>query len=173
MLPVYRTRFEELAHATDTLLSAVEALPKPYARPADGGWSGVQVVRHLIGAEAGITALLEKQVAKPADQLPTAGLKSWFRSRLMTWMMARPDKRFKAPARLGEPSAEETEIERLRNEWAVVRQRLGRVLVSFPASHRSRAVFQHPRAGWLTITQTLRFMIDHVQHHQQQVSRLK
>ncbi len=172
MHPSYRTSFDELAHATDALLAAVAALPDPCAAPAEGGWSGAQVVRHLIGAETGITALLEKQATKPADQLPSAGLKSCFRSRLMTWMMAQPDKRFKAPARLGEPTAEAVEVERLRQEWATTRQKLGRVIVSFPVSHRSRAVFQHPRAGWLTLQQTLRFMIDHVQHHQQQVKRL-
>ena len=106
MLPAYRTHFETLTAATEALLAAVAALPHPSARPADGGWSGTQVVRHLLGAETSITQLLEKQAAKPAAELPTAGLKSWFRARLMSWMLARPNGRFKVPARLGEPLGE-------------------------------------------------------------------
>ncbi len=172
MLPVYRARFDELATATEDLLAAVAALPHPTTPPEHGGWSGIQVIRHLLGAETGITALLEKQAAKPAAELPAAGLKNWLRSRLMSWMLARPNKRFKVPARLGEPAAEEANVEQVRREWADLRQRLAQLLARFPASHNAKAVFEHPRAGWLTLAQTLRFMTDHVRHHQQQVARL-
>ena len=173
MLPAYRTHFETLTAATEALLAAVAALPHPSARPADGGWSGTQVVRHLLGAETSITQLLEKQAAKPAAELPTAGLKSWFRARLMSWMLARPNGRFKVPARLGEPLGEPVDLEQLRHQWTTVRHRLGKLLAGFPASHGSRAVFEHPRAGWLTMAQTMRFMTDHVRHHQQQIARLR
>lgn len=168
----YRTHFEALDAATEELLDAVAALPHPGVPPAVGGWSGVQVVRHLLSAETSITALLEKQAAKPAAQLPRAGLVSWFRSRLMSYLLRRPNRRFKAPARFSEPAAHPIDIERLRGEWAHLRQRLGRLLGTFPASHRRRVVFKHPRAGWLTLSQTLRFMTDHVHHHQRQVARL-
>ena len=172
MLNTYRAPFEALVAATEDLIAAVEALPHPTARPADGGWSGAQVVRHLIDAETNITALLEKAAARPAAELPAAGLKSWFRSRLMSYVLGRPNGRFKVPARLGEPAATPVEVERLRREWAHLRQRLGRVLTEFPAGHAGRVVFEHPRAGGLTLLQTLRFFLDHVRHHQQQVARL-
>ncbi len=172
MLATYRTKFEVLAAATEELLMAVAALPHPSAPPAHGGWSGTQVVRHLLTAETGITALLEKQAAKPAADLPKTGLLSWLKSRLMSWQLRRPGKFFKAPARLGEPLAVEVDVEHLRHQWTTLRHRLGRLLADFPASHRRRAVFEHPRAGWLTLSQTLRFMLDHVRHHQQQVARL-
>lgn len=172
MLATYRTAFESLAATTEALLKAVEALPQPGTPPAEGGWSGIQVVRHLIGAETGILTLLEKNAAKPANELLRAGLGSWFRARLMSWMLRRPDKRFKVPARLGEPLAADVDVDHLRQQWAALHQRLGRFLVAFPPSHAQRTVFEHPRAGWLTVTQTLRFMADHVRHHQQQVARL-
>ncbi len=173
MHAAYRTRFDALTHATDALLTAVSALPQPNARPADGGWSGVQVIRHLMGAETGIITLLEKQAARPATELPTAGLRNWLRSRYMSYVLAKPDRQFKAPARLGEPLAVEVEVDHLRHQWAPLHQRLGRLLANFPGTHAGRAVFEHPRAGWLTLDQTLRFMLDHVLHHQQQVERLK
>jgi hypothetical protein len=173
MLPAYRTRFETLAAVTDDLLAAVAALPDPNAQPTDGGWSGTQVVRHLIGAEASITTLLEKQVAKPAAELPAAGLKNWFRSKFMSYVLAKPGRKFKMPARLPEPGAEVAAVEELRREWATKRQNLGRLLVNFPLTHQQRAVFQHPRAGWLTMPQTLQFLTDHVRHHLQQVERLR
>ncbi len=172
MLNAYRLQFEELGRATDVLLAAVAALPNPSAPAPDGGWSGVQVVRHLCGAENSIAALLEKQSAKSASTLPTTGLKNWFRSRLMSWLLRRPDRRFVVPTRLEQPVVETVPVEALRHEWATVRQRLGRVLAAFPPTHTGRAVFKHPRAGWLTLGQTLRFLLDHVQHHQQQVGRL-
>ena len=173
MLAAYRIRFEALTAATEELLTAVAALPHPSARPADGGWSGTQVVRHLLAAESVITTLLEKQAARPVTELRAAGLKSWLRSRLMSWLLNKPNRRFKAPARLGEPLGEEVDTEHLRQQWTTLRHRLGKLLAAYPASHGKRAVFQHPRAGWLTLSQTLRFMTDHVRHHQQQVARLK
>lgn len=169
--PLYRA-LDELTHATDQLLAEVAALTDPNRPPTEGGWSGTQVIRHLLGAEAGILALLDKQARKPAADLPVGGVASWFRSRLMSWQLRRPEKRFKAPARLGEPTADAADLAELRATWAELRARLRTLIEKWPTSHSGRAVFQHPRAGWLTLGQTLRFMTDHVHHHRQQVARL-
>ncbi len=163
-----------LAAVTDALLADVAALPAPNRPAPDGGWSGVQVVRHLLGAETGITALLEKAAARPAADLPAAGLKNWFRARLMRYVLNQPERRFQAPARLAPPTAEPTaDLTALRAEWAALRTRLAAAVAAMPATHRGRTVFQHPRAGWLTLNQTLGFLADHVAHHRFQVARLR
>ncbi|QKG52977.1 DinB family protein [Hymenobacter sp. BRD67] len=60
----------------------------------------------------------------------------------------------------------------LRAEWAGVRRQLEQVLHEFPGTKLNHTVFRHPRAGWLTIGQTVASVLDHTLHHQQQLNRI-
>jgi hypothetical protein len=53
-----------------------------------------------------------------------------------------------------------------------VRRDLEQVLHEFPGTKLNHTVFRHPRAGWLTINQTLTSVLDHILHHQQQLQRI-
>ncbi|HYE76711.1 MAG TPA: maleylpyruvate isomerase N-terminal domain-containing protein, partial [bacterium] len=77
MNPAHARLLSQLAAATERFLSDVAALPDLNRQPDAGGWSATQVIRHLMGSEAGITALLAKQAHKAPSQLPRAGLRSW------------------------------------------------------------------------------------------------
>ena len=60
----------------------------------------------------------------------------------------------------------------LRAEWQHVRRELEQVLHEFPGSQLRHTVFRHPRAGWLTVGQTVTSLLDHTLHHQQQLGRI-
>jgi hypothetical protein len=46
------------------------------------------------------------------------------------------------------------------------------VLNEFPNTKLNHTVFRHPRAGWLTVGQTVTSILDHTLHHQQQLNRI-
>ena len=43
---------------------------------------------------------------------------------------------------------------------------------NFPKEKMNKAVFKHPRAGLLSMNQTMSFFINHVKHHIQQIDAL-
>jgi hypothetical protein len=60
----------------------------------------------------------------------------------------------------------------LREQWSSIRRQLEQVLNEFPSNRLSHTVFRHPRAGWLTVGQTVTSILDHTLHHQQQLNRI-
>lgn len=168
-------RLEQLERATENLLRAAEALgPAAATSPAPGQWSAAQVVQHLVLAEAGINAYLQKKLAS-SEQLRRGGLRAQLRSWLLRIALRLPGLKFKAPPRAGiEPSATHLPpLPELRRQWEQVRRQLEQLLNEFPGPQLHHAIFKHPRSGMLTIGQTLDFMLDHVLHHQQQLRRIE
>ena len=167
-------RLEQLERATENLLDAAEAIGSAATTaPGPGQWSAAQVVYHLVLAETGIMAYLQKKLAA-SEQLQRAGLGGQFRSGLLRLLLRLPGLRFKTPPRAGiEPDpAQVPPLPELRRQWAQVRRQLEQLLNEFPGRQLNRAIFKHPRSGMLTIGQTLDFMLDHVLHHQQQMRRI-
>jgi uncharacterized damage-inducible protein DinB len=166
-------RFEQLERATNQLLAQVELLgERASTSPGPGQWSAVQVVHHLLVAETGIIQYLEKKLAQ-TEELEEAGLGSFFRSRLLRVLLRLPFLRFAAPSKLKALTPDKVQsLSELRTEWESVRRRLERTLNEYPSKLLNRAIFKHPRSGMLTIYQTLDFMVDHVLHHQRQLSRI-
>lgn len=166
-------RFEQLERATNQLLAQVEALgDQAGTAPGPGQWSAAQVVHHLLVAETGISNYLDKKLSQ-TEQLEKAGIGASLRSTLLRILLRLPFLRFAAPPRIKELTTNEVPpLPMLRSEWETVRRRLERMLNEYPSKLLSRAIFKHPRSGMLTIYQTLDFMVDHVLHHQRQVSRI-
>ena len=167
-------RLEQLERATENLLRTAEALgPAATSAPAPGQWSAAQVVHHLVLAETGINAYLQKKLAS-SEQLQRGGLRAKVRSWLLRLALRLPGFRFKTPPRAGiEPATDNLPpLPELRQQWQQVRRQLEQLLNEFPGRQLNHAIFKHPRSGMLTIGQTLDFMLDHVLHHQQQLRRI-
>ena len=167
-------RLEQLERATEILLRAAEALgPAATKAPGPGQWSAAQVVYHLVLAETGINAYLQKKLAS-SEQLQRGGVGAKLRSWLLRVLLRVPGLKFKAPPRAGiEPDvARMPPLPELRQHWAQERRQLEQLLNEFPGKQLNQAIFKHPRSGMLTIGQTLDFMLDHVLHHQQQMRRI-
>ena len=166
-------RFEQLERATAQLLAQVELLgERASTPPGPGQWSAVQVVHHLLVAETGIIQYIDKRLAQTED-LEEAGVGTFLRASLLRVLLRLPFLRFAAPAKLkGLTPDKVPPLSSLRAEWESVRRRLERTLNEYPSKLLNRAIFKHPRSGMLNIYQTLDFMVDHVLHHQRQISRI-
>lgn len=166
---------EQLDRATARALATADALgPRAYVAPVPGEWAAAQVIHHLLTAEKSIAQALRKTLAADhsAWRLSTLGTRG--RALLLRLGLRLPGLRFKVPPSLPPPPAPETiaPLAELRKTWAGIRRELEQVLHEFPSSKHRHTVFRHPRAGWLTLGQTVTSVLDHVLHHQQQLNRI-
>ena len=166
---------EQLDRATATALASAEALgTRAYVAPVPGEWAAAQVIHHVLSAELKIVNALQKSLTTSADTWQIGTLKSKLRSLALRLALRLPGLKFKVPPTLPPPPAPE-DIEpmpQLREQWNGIRRRLEQVLNEFPSGKLNHTVFRHPRAGWLTVGQTVTSILDHTLHHQQQLNRI-
>ena len=175
MTPRLHLLVEQLDRATENALVSAEALgPRAYVAPVPGQWAAAQVVHHLLTAEKSIVAALRKALASSPDAWRLGTLKSRLRGALLRVALRLPGLKFKVPPTLPPPPAPEhlAPLPELREQWASVRRQLEQVLHEFPGNKLNHTVFRHPRAGWLTVGQTVASLLDHTLHHQQQLNRI-
>lgn len=132
-------------------------------------WNMLQVMEHLMMAEKlSMDYLIAKNYANARKGGRTA---AFFRSLGLRFMLQSP-LRFKAPRSLPEP-AENPDPEVLLQKWEQVREAMYEYLHHFPEEKLSMMIYRHPRAGWLTIHQALKFFEDHMLHHRKQLLRIR
>lgn len=169
-------RFEQLEKATAQLLEDAQRLgERAYQAPAAGQWSAAHVVHHLLASEAAIGQYLQQQLREEI-QHQRATLGTRLRAALLRLALRLPGLKFKAPKRVAvltpADAATLPPLADMRRDWAATRRQLEQLLNEFPGQLAQQAIFKHPRAGMLTIQQTLDFMLDHVLHHRQQLARI-
>ena len=167
--------FEQLDLATEHALATAEALgPRAHTPPVPGEWAAAQVIHHLLTTENRIVQALRKTLSADTSALRPGSYKNRLRALLLRLALRLPGLKFKVPPMLTPPPAPEAiaPLPALRAEWASVRRELEQVLHEFPGTKLHHTVFRHPRAGWLTIGQTVTSVLDHTLHHQQQLNRI-
>lgn len=167
--------FEQLDLATERALATAEALgPRAHTPPVPGQWAAAQVIHHLLTAEKSIVGALRRTLTADHSKWRLATLRHKVRALLLRLALRVPGLKFKVPPTLPPPPDPATiaPLPALRAEWASIRRELEQVLHEFPGTKLTHTVFRHPRAGWLTIGQTLTSVLDHTLHHQQQLNRI-
>jgi uncharacterized damage-inducible protein DinB len=137
-------------------------------RPHPEAWSVVQVLSHLVAAEASSVAYMRKKLSF-TSQIPKAGVKSYFRRLALDLVFALPFK-FKAPKGL-DNLPEFTDFNELKNKWASQRLDLQAFIESLPDNVLESEIWRHQIAGKMTIAQMLDFFHDHVKRHQGQIKK--
>jgi len=152
---------QELAPLSDDLLNR---------KPADGGWSAIQTLHHLILVEENSIAYLRKKLSfGPILEKP--GLSSWGRSLLLRLSLQSPIK-FKAPKAAGnERLPERATISETEAQWLKIRAEWFDFFEKLPAGLLDKAVYKHPRAGRLSWLQMLDFFNSHFERHRAQARR--
>jgi len=163
--------FEELERERAELMAELGEWPlgRLSFRPGAGMWSAVEVVDHVVRAEAGTiedvrAGLQTPQVLGDEERPGIAALDRALRS----------DQCFKVPASavMIHPDAQTTLAE-VAGRWEAARAELRGVLEGLRPEDARCGVFRHPFAGWMTFGELLHHFSGHLYHHQFQLGRLR
>lgn len=139
-------------------------------KPGPQSWSMNQVLRHLVTAEHQSLKLIKRKMNQTGD-LPDVTLGARTRAMVLKIALALPIK-FKAP-KIADVQDEVPDPDVLFNEWNGVRMEFKEFLMETDEEKFTKTVYQHPRAGYLTLKQAIEFMEDHIRHHQKQIDRIR
>jgi hypothetical protein len=137
-------------------------------RPPDGGWSGLQVLDHIVRMEAGICGAVAKRLGRPArirlrDRAGVAFVDLVFQSK----------RRVKVPASVAKviTPGESLELGEIAERWERCRVELAQLVCE--AEGCRGGVFKHPVGGWMSFGQVLRLFSVHMVHHEFQLERIR
>lgn len=169
MLPKLQTPYDELETELEELFTYMDSLPeKRRHQSPEGAWSAVQILYHLKESEKGTAAYLTKKIQAPKSEVPTGGLSSKLCSYFLSKNLRNYSKKFKAPSAFKE-MPEDLNYNEVRAEYLHARENLKDVLEKFESGMLGKAYFKHPRAGRITIIQTMNFLKDHFERHAEQI----
>lgn len=137
-------------------------------RPADGGWTLLEVAEHLWIAE-------NTTVAAIAQRPKGKAVRRSFQQRLNKLMVAvvlRLGLKVKAPSSSLEPRGG-LSLEELRERWQETGARLRGMLTEVTAEELGHVAFRHPVSGPLDFAQGLGFLNRHFDHHLRQIGRVR
>lgn len=137
--------------------------------PGEGRWSMAEVLAHIIKAEALSLKYMERMYSR-IDDVPNAGILSSVRFQLLKWGLNLPMK-YKAPA-MADTTGTVSGLDELEREWERIRNRLKRLIETCDEDCLKKAIYKHPRAGYLNLRQAVVFMSLHIQHHEGQINEL-
>ena len=160
-------RLEQSRQRALELLSGRDAATLNRA-PAAGRWSALQVLHHVVTAEALTLRYIRKKM-QAGDALPRATFGSRLRLLAVEAVLASP-LRVRAPDVVAEVPAQVDAAE-LRSRWEGVRDDLRALVEEFPPQLLDRLVFRHPIGGRMTLAHALGTLEAHLDHHVPQVER--
>ena len=139
-------------------------------RPADGGWSAMQTLYHLILVDENSLAYLHKKLSFN-PQMEKAGLGAWARGIMLHAFLRAPFK-FKAPKSAGNENIPETgNFAEILARWQKIRLEWMNFFQGMPVEILDKAVYKHPRAGRLGWLQMIYFFGSHFERHRRQIRR--
>jgi Protein of unknown function (DUF1569). len=153
--------FQELAPFGDERLNQ---------KPANGGWSAMQVLHHLILVEENSLRYVRKKLSFEPN-FEKSGLGARLRMALLLLTLRSPIK-FRAPAsasseKIPEKAAFAETVER----WRKVRAEWSDFFENMPENIADKAAYRHPRAGRITFEQMTQFFSGHFKRHRDQIRR--
>ncbi len=165
-------KYIELSDLKEKLLISISenTTEELNTKPSENEWSISQVIEHLIDSETGINKYINFRLKNIAEQ-PTVGLANFLKSKVLNNKL-QSNKKFKVPAVFSEPE-KGADYAQLKEKWDNSRMFLIKTVETYPKEYLNKAVFLHPRAGLLSMNQTLSFFINHLNHHIPQVQNLQ
>ncbi|MBC7774238.1 MAG: DinB family protein [Phycisphaerae bacterium] len=170
---------EKILSANARYTAEVEALLNELAslgderlnrKPADGGWSAIQTLHHLILVEENSIAYIYKKLSFN-PQLEKIGLNAWLRSLLLRLSLRSPIK-FKAPkSASNELIPERGTLEEISARWQKIRGEWEGFFEKMSPELYDKAAYKHPRAGRLSWLQMIDFFNSHFERHRRQARR--
>jgi uncharacterized damage-inducible protein DinB len=167
----FDTSWNELERCTTFYRNLLNTQPLQslQAKPAPTQWSMLEVLEHLVGAEEAVLQYLKHKQYTP---LRSRGYLPGILRSLMLSLALRSPLKFKAPPVLQNLTTNKTAPKILLQRWDSLRAEFKTYLEKVPSSVTYKPLFRHPRAGVLTLPQTIVFMAEHLRHHRRQVLNL-
>lgn len=134
-------------------------------KPDPDSWCILEVIEHLKRVDGQILTAIEQSVDSKKISLKD---KLYYLALLIA--MEVPFK-FRAP-RSTTPKEIPASLDLLTSQWNQTRKEWFNYLKQAPATAMDHSAFSHPRAGNLTLPQTLKWMGRHQQRHHRQIKRL-
>lgn len=172
MLPALQERYKRLNTAWHEYRRIIgNATPEQQNfKPAPDKWCMLQVAQHVMASEAGTLRFFKKY---PPIKTGLAGQISGFiRSLALTVALKLPLK-FKAPKVPDLNPQTAIPWDQTEPEWVTIRAELDNYFNSFPPEKSGYIVFKHPVGGKFNISQTLDFLLEHINHHLLQLQRIQ
>lgn len=165
-----QNRYNRLQSAKNNILQLASTIEesKQNKQPKEGAWSVNQIIYHLMNAEKGTVAYINKKKLG-IKEIQNTNLATTFRYFILLSSLILPIK-WKAPAVVSY-APENLNLQDLIAEWEKVRAEMQTLLTEIEPNHLNKELFKHPLAGRLNIKQTLGFMYHHINHHYKQVER--
>ncbi|WP_192821174.1 DinB family protein [Rufibacter sp. LB8] len=171
MHPSFQKKYTQLEKHRQTYTAQVRALSPDQQQkpPGEGQWSAAQLYYHLWKVENTVLQAIEANLASGRTHKPVS-FNTRYRSFLLNLALALPFK-FKVPKMIGDmpPNVSVAEVE---EKWQATSQQWQQFLEKFPEHLQQKEIFKHPRAGLLTMNQTLQFLLEHAAHHKLQMQKL-
>jgi hypothetical protein len=169
---IIEEKIASLEHALADLFLSLNKIPKTKwnEQPADGGWSAVQVVEHILASESGTLGYMMKKSSGGWDVLEITGQEQIQSSSNLNTRLA-SNERYAAPAILPQP-LNELKADDLEVQWHYSRKKLYEFARQVEPLHYDKLVFRQPAAGMLNLLQTMDFLNLHLQHHIPQIGRI-
>ena len=171
MIETLSRAFLHLESQKSLLLSKLAAMPDSALqhKPTAAEWSALEIADHLVRTESGIVAaaieFLPQRVPVPASDR--------IRGRMIEWLFRTPAK-VKVPPTVSEVlPGHGISLEAVAARWTETRLLLRETLESATPESCRLGAFRHPVAGWMDLSQTLRFFSVHIIHHQYQLRRFR
>lgn len=137
-------------------------------RPAEGAWSALEVVDHLMRTERSIgdaarTYLPEKRSVSVEERARFLAISAMFRM----------PTRVRVPAAVSQILPSDTpSLDVLTEQWEQEGRRWHELLGSPLAADASFAAMRHPASGWISLRGALHFVAVHTRHHEFQLDRI-
>jgi len=165
-------KYIELSNLKEQILLSIKDLSKEELsfKPSEKEWSISEVINHLIESETGTNKYVSYRLKNIHEQ-PSVGLANFIKSKVLNKKL-KSNEKFKVPSVLPEP-VQGDDFAVLKEKWDKSRIYLIQTVENYPKKQLNKAVFKHPRAGLLSMKQTLSFMINHLNHHIPQIDRLR
>ena len=109
-----------------------------------------------------------KKKTTDLSQVEKSGLREALKSTLLKLSLKLPIK-YRAPKSIADSLPEEIEWNEFLLKWGDTRDEIYKFIEWLPKEAVDKNIFKHPRTGMMNITQTLRFIKDHFDHHVPQI----
>ena len=137
-------------------------------KPTPDSWSALQVIYHLFSSEENILNYMAKKSQADLETLRNKSISSYIRMFLLNRAI-KSNKKFKAPPVL-EKIPDQLSIIEIEQKYATVRASMALFVNKIKLEKKeNKEIFKHPRAGYFTIGQTMKFIEIHFDRHLAQI----